>query len=322
MTSIDSYLSKVLANAFNHEYPSGAELRDEFRVSGMPYCPILRAFDVAGGEGETRAFEADFYFGAGNSIHANLQHHLPLIKKYGRDVFGDWECESCGKKWSWCKNPSRSKAKCCENHKVAYREVEISYTHNGVTISGHIDLMLWPEEFGLIVLDFKSMGNKYYEQPHYTKYLPFAKNVAQIEMYCLLLNLAKSLKVKAYSLVYIGRDWPSKMQKKKFKYPHVIRTKVWTPKREKQLLEYLHRVMDGRAGQAKLKKINNSEVKAKAAIDIIVANRPCQRYSDYHINMDAAFFGAEKCPNLELCCGDKSGLKDIKKQLFKAWKAS
>lgn len=322
---IKKHVSQVIVDTTTVEV-EGTAVRDEFRVSGLPYCSIKRVTERAP---EGRAFASSFYFEVGTAIHELYQWAMPH-SKYGGEVFGNWNCtrEGCknhvpnstdkngrvhhGAHWRLCTNPGNV---CSCGAPVAYVEVELKYRN----LSGHIDKMLMTPH-GLVIVDYKTCGQKYVEEKRYQGYLPFAKNVEQIETYCALMWRLHRLRVVAYVLVYVGRDRPFTQKWGSDEPPkpnHVPIFVEWTAEKTRKKLEWIKQQSAARRAQVAFDRAG-SLPEAKAAAAKMFELRPCQRRTDFHNKMSAAFF-REECPLLNLC--SKNNEAAVVKKLVKFWKA-
>lgn len=243
-------------------------VRDEFRVSSFPYCPILNATSDKERFG---SFTMDYYTEVGTAVHLLYQRYLGA-----RDTArGNWKCKKCGLLHG--EGPIAQPLKCtnCKSKKFTYEEVTFHYKG----LSGHLDFL---EYFGKmkIAYDFKTTGAKYVENKFYNKFLPTPKHIWQLEMYCALLWLIYKVKVDYYNIIYINRDAPFDPKKTKGVF---------------YIVEFTEEMRNRRIKQIEL-AVKGREAFKAGSVKGIIKNKPCKSRTDYlNIGMGDSFFGKE-CP--------------------------
>lgn len=196
----------------------------KLRVSGFPYCGLKHAYETLD---EVKAEEGDamqaFYCGVGTAAHLVFQRWLGAR---GR-IYGDWKCRNpkCG----FVKPLSRKNVcpKC--GSEMLYEELTVRY---GKHVSGHVDGVFRASDGKIYVIDYKTSSTKVIYGQAKNPTFPYAKNKAQIESYCVLIEEVFNIRIEGWLLLYIARDNP-----KVFK----IVGDDLSEKRKQKLLGYIKR---------------------------------------------------------------------------------
>jgi hypothetical protein len=167
----------------------------EFRPSALPYCPV-----VALGEANTIPLKwgEDFFFSSGNAAHTLYQKWLPQTG-WGKYLWGNWLCGNCNTE---IKHSYRVNCPNCSSPHLLYQEIELSFTHNNVTMLGHIDLIFWLPNGLIIIIDIKTVRESRLDG----KGLPFSKHLHQIFTYSFLFERNFNAKVAGIVLAYVPRE--------------------------------------------------------------------------------------------------------------------
>jgi hypothetical protein len=320
-------LEKLLQATANYKYESPA--KQDFRVSSLPYCGIL---DYIADPSKADSFDYgfDFYVKIGTAVHEILQSIMPRLKVKGVKIFGSWKCghshtkidedgntvvTHCGHRKEWQFQPDDMK--CPKNGcpgTLIYDELELLDVSNGVTLSGHIDMLI---EVTVIkngksvayyhILDFKTTGNALFDRPaaYVNKYYPSKKYLVQIETYATLLWRLKKIRVRKYSIVYVAREKPlnSKGQLNCHLFTYDFTKDTYRKNR--------FRLEEASISRALVLQLNGLlSLKEKLPlIDQLIEHKPCKDSDSYLESMDAKFYKG-RCPLYENeCCFKKKKLK-------------
>lgn len=172
--------------------------KNEFRCSGLPFCPVRWLAQELDPEPFKATFGFDYYTSVGTTMHKIFQKWLARTS----GLFGNWECHKCKTKetlkWSPVHCPTCNKF-------MEYEEVEIVEPTTGLT--GHVDGITRCEvgSDDLLVFDWKSIGIRGLKDDE----LPYSYNVQQINSYGVLLRRLFDLPIKEIGLVYVARDNPT-----------------------------------------------------------------------------------------------------------------
>lgn len=278
--------------------------KDEFRTSAQPVCSLLRLLNGCP-EGE-ESFQGDFYFRSGDAIHEVFQTHMPLADLKGARVWGQWRCRECK---HTTERPDFKPLRCdacgADGEHLRYHEVTVGWSRRGwngagpdpAALSGHIDMILWVPNVGWILVDFKSTGVHYFEESRYARYLPFRKNVLQVESYCAMLRRCWDIDVCGYALVYFCRDQRGKMTGEGDAARNVVswRRRVcaatWDDEVRAHREEWLNRIVEARVHEMRVREAVGEADGPSAwrAADSLIQHRPCQAPSDYDAYMSAGW---------------------------------
>lgn len=283
-----------------------------FRVSSLPYCPLIHVINAVNNPERRVEFESGFYFHMGHAIHSlwqtTGQHVLP------DNLVGDWRCQRvlktsvknnteithrCSTMAKFCTlNEAAANTPCPHGHKscrdqLAYSELELAW--RGMT--GHTDFMYrWPKrKNSYSLVDIKTTGNFLFDA--YKKavefgYYPSKKYIEQLETYCIILEHHYKIRIEDYSIAYqarekatqIGRDKKTALRIFTFKLTDQIRRKrLKNMRRYRRGFDVANKWLAAR-GRARSKL-------TEQLYDI----RPCHRHKDYHETMAWAFFDSRPC---------------------------
>jgi len=274
------------------------DLHNSFRVSSLPYCPIMDLYNRAK-EKEARPFDdypSSFYFRVGTAIHELIQEALSSLDSKGDTKWipiGSWECTKC-KKIIGELEPCPKVCKCGSR---SFSYVEAQFNWKGLT--GHCDYIVYiPSLKGYILFEFKSKGSKKVETG---LYLPDAKHHHQAQTYSWMMQkhlkkIGSDRKVLGYGIIYIGRDGPYFYKIGSGKVlQHKICAYEWTKSmaaiRKKQLLLAL------RGRRALESAIKGGHIKN------MIGYKPCSSIEDYYNNgQHDPYIGAWSEDGKEVMC--------------------
>lgn len=313
----------------------------EFRVSGLPFCPLLAGLSPLDG---MDVYREHFYFDIGTAMHSLFQKWMARSVS-GAAMWGDWECG--------CKRKKRDKegrflpvheivhdirpdGKCPGGKEWYYREVEVQYGN----LKGHIDLM-WRVPGGYmdgkllkpwyIVWDWKSTeidkedpktgkkrkqkkvgwGTTYSPIQDPDDRYPIPSNVVQISTYCTILRAKMGINVGGWALVYADRSKPIT----RHEHMHIV-SHAWTAK-DQELWEA--RTDMACKGAPHALKAVDLRLKGKplplTLLKSMVATRPCRRAIDHDGYMKADFHyeDVKECPHKGICCSGKGSDEQVTK---------
>lgn len=290
----------------------------EFRVSSMPYCPVLDFLTVidpntphglqnieSGDEPSVVAdFSSDFYFSLGHGVHKVLQDWASRNPTLRGLVYGNWACvlsncpqakfnqlgERIHHRLSMQYYPTDRCAGCtnkeCGVLPRQWEYVEISFSFGDPVLSGHMDLL----SFNPITSRFrgweaKSTNSQLWRRNSTEAFFPSPAHIIQIEDYCTLLHLIYGIDVEAYTIVYLGRERAGMVKSftRTFELP-------MRDVRQKQL----EQAVKGRKAVVALLK-SGKVTEARQWAEKVLATKPCVTRSEYSSYMHAAFFGTDAC---------------------------
>lgn len=172
--------------------------KNEFRCSGLPFCPVKWLAQELDPEPFKASFGFDYYTTAGTAMHKVLQKWMGRMN----GLLGDWKCHKCKTEVSMAWSPQYCPT--CNKY-MEYEEVEVKEPETG--LSGHIDGITRCEAASddLLVFDYKSIGVRGLAQDE----LPYPYNIQQINAYAVLLKRLLGLPIKEMGLIYVARDNPT-----------------------------------------------------------------------------------------------------------------
>lgn len=314
-----------------------------FRVSSLPFCPILHLYEQQEftGEPDQIAFRAGHYFRIGHAVHDNYQ--FTSLNALKTEVIGDYSCDrilktevigdtvvthKCNRLIKFCtpeealKHPCPHRFNSCAEF-MRYSELEFKYRG----ISGHCDWVLKQPDgfaskvnkktgkrvkvplFKWHVADFKTTGESLFVNPQYcikSGNYPSKKYIEQIETYCAFIEHFHKVKISTYTIAYVSRDRPLHDNKSKSLYTF---TYAWTAERRKNRRKTLATYFKQyEQVQEFLKTLS------KGIFSELVDGRPCHTEKEYQSKMKSHFFGKEECPLKDICL--KCSAKETKKKLW------
>jgi len=278
--------------------------RTEFRVSSLPYCPLLTLVDNKSEEKAYEEYESNFFFSVGTALHE-------LFQKFARDakdvtLVGNWKCTKllstkydsnppsethtkCVQEYDFCSHEAVQKKHSCP-HKLKdcspslFQYVEITLTYNG--LSGHIDL-IFKINGKYILVDIKTTSGYLFDYPDKAiarGWYPSLKYWEQISTYSVLVEKTRNIKIDSYAILYISRERTSNKRK-----GHMIFARKLTQEERIGRTKKLEKqIKNNQLVQKYLKKNSSKTIKA------IWENRPCQTKKDYKNEMAYKFFN-ETC---------------------------
>jgi hypothetical protein len=303
-------ISKLLSLVIKNERPAPHK-KPEFRMSKMPICGLLHTIEELEGKSAKIQYSTDFFTSIGDAIHETLQQHFPLTKDVSQYVFGNWKCNNpkCEKydkvvKFR-CTTPEKLKCPKCSKRSLEYSELKINY--KGVT--GHIDLILLIDGV-FYLLDFKTTSEYNVKNP--SRYLPYPKNVIQIESYLVPLQEQFDIKISHYILFYISRN-STESESKWIKSDDFVPIGVEVTD---AIYQRRKKHLDAVAKQKNLveKFLNDPN---KKRLRKLSDARPChskEQYKDKKTGMSHAFFSKQECIYFEKgsCFSDDKLVKPAK----------
>ncbi len=293
IAKIEGYITDALMEMSTAEETQPTSQR-EFRASGLPFCPILSFLKSP----RTESYGSTHYTSTGTAIHLTVQTWLAKTKLSSRHLFGNWLCTGCGDKKSMCKKPQpcpckSSRSLVSEFHRRMrpfwmYEEIEFEWRG----MSGHCDMVYWPEPDFAFVGDFKTTDlvkkkqSSFFDpaKPSSPTYIP------QIRTYCTILDLQYSVPIRGWSLINLNRAAPYK----KPSDAHLL-TSIWDHKKSVRWDRILELASKNNKRLTKLEQAIEAEDsgRARELLTNIVVNRPCTTQKEYNQWMAYAFFKGE-----------------------------
>ena len=250
----------------------GYSKTSDFRVSGLPMCPIRTLLFNEKGD----SYGMDFYTSIGTAVHETIQKWLSL-GNFQNNIFACWKVKETGEILGPCFKKDIPKE--YHNYTIEYEEITITYRG----LSGHVDLVIeiFPGQY--MVVDFKTtdLQSKKRQFPLWqNKYPASRSSIIQISTYSTLLRKLFGLNIVAWSLVYIDRG---KKIDTANDYHKV--TRPWTPRKHKNMLKLINQACENDARFRKLDKLlkdsDDFNPKAVKLLKEIVINRPCVDEESY-----------------------------------------
>jgi hypothetical protein len=296
-------LAKIIAQGWKEldTYVDNLPNLFEFRPSMLPYCAVVA---LAEEPIVPLKWGKDFFFNSGTANHNLYQSWLPKLS-WGKYLWGNWQCSECS---TWTYHSYRKACPNCGNFNLAYREIEISFTHNGVTMVGHIDLVYWVPEQLPIIIDIKTARENRLDGNG----LPFASNLHQIFAYCFLFEKNFNVTVSGIVLAYVPREIYS------LEYDDFNASPtgyLWGAKYSDKIREMtetrLHKSFNGRNAELFIRQ-NGFNLSAAQAL---LKSRPCVTLRDYRDWEDSDMNC--KCPHWvgDHCGANVAAIKELTSNL-------
>ncbi len=269
--------------ALGHGSVTEAPRKPQFRVSSLPFCPILYAHGQFKAEPRRMTYKDQFYFDIGHALHRLWQRSMVQSPIYGERVYGRWKCARCQKPYSEnlaCFRPA-STPRCCNWSYWEYEELELEWGG----LSGHPDLFVRYDE-GWAIHEFKTTSYAILSSAtRRHKTLPFVKHFVQADSYAYLTPklYPDTGRVTEVVITYGSRENPDPA--KFFRFPYAFTDALYDSTRER-----LYREREGYAMAQDWLAKPESERRLKA----LVAARPCHSKEQYEERMDKSRF--DKCP--------------------------
>lgn len=300
----------------------------KFRVSSLPYCPILHVLDVVENPDRKIPFESGFYFHIGHAIHNIYQtvarHTLP------DNFIGDWRCtrvlntnptktsntvQYCNRVAGFCSARKALKANCPHGHNdchryLTYQELQVAE----LDVTGHTDLLYRSRPKRYHLVDIKTTSSFLFESPKRAVsygYYPSEKYIEQIQTYLVLLERQYKIRIVDYTIAYQGREKALAIGRDKNPALRLFSYKA-TNRMRRKILRNLKRYQ-------RLFNIANVWLLAKATkrkryTDKLYQARPCHRSKDYHEKMASRFMSNEPCKyHVNQMCYNGKMLKTLQK---------
>jgi hypothetical protein len=290
----------------------------DFRVSGLPICPIRTLLYNERSE----SFSMSFYTSIGTAVHETAQKWL-AVGNFSDKIYSCWKAVETGEIIGPCFKKDLPKN--WDNYTVEYEEITILY--NG--LSGHVDLVLEIMPGKFMVVDFKTTdleGKKRRGGNWRNQYPASRSSIIQISTYSTLLREIFGLNIVAWCLVYVDRG---KVIRTRNDYYKVMRP--WNKTKHTHMLEMLDRacVNDKRFRKLDklLKESTSFNEQAVKLLKKMVIERPCIDEESYNEWIDYKFYkgggatpeaGVVKgCCELKQYClaGSKTAYKAITRRL-------
>lgn len=269
----------------------------QLRGSSLPICILLHAHDLVKPHERPTDSRLEHYSIQGTVFHEWYQKKLMHSKKWGKFVFGDFECANCeddkSRKEKYvpyrfqCRPSDFKTHECpqCGNKGLRYRELEGKYKG---TIGIHVDMVLkFPGE-KFWVLEFKTTG-RYQIDDVALKFKP--KHFHQASTYPVILNEVFGIMPEKFFIGYVNRDAPqfSKTAKRQHRW-FSFKTDSFAEIRKAQLDKIT------RGERARKRYFADPTLENLKKLDDC---RPCKSLSDYEkplIGMKDRFESSESCP--------------------------
>lgn len=258
--------------------------QSEFRISGMPYCPIRKLlFSKPGNE----SFSMEFYTSIGTAVHETIQKWATVSDEARPRIYSCWKIKETGEVIGPCFYEDIPKK--YANYTIEYEEITILY--NG--LSGHVDLVIEILPGKFIVIDFKTSNltrNKLREPYTWRNKYPASKSsIIQISSYSSLLTQEFGLNIVGWCLIYVDRGDVISNNESYYKV-----LKPWNKKKTKKFMKFIDQACANNTMLTKLNKIMDKadgySSKAETLLNKIVKNRPCVDEHTYDSFMGLGFY--------------------------------
>jgi hypothetical protein len=273
---------------------SKTEYREpRFRVSALPFCPILYA-----GQGPWSSvdYRAGHIFAMGTAIHELIQTFL-ANGAHSAELYGDWICTGCNTVKRSCVKP-KVECKCgVVGAAWKYQELEVVFRN----LKGHVDTILQVvkvkgQKPRMIVVDYKT--TEFYNGVKNTRKFPVPPNVVQISAYCAILAKVYKLPIDGWALIYTDRTKAVAGAN----HFHVV-AKEWRKKDTNLWVNRLRKFDESYPDAQKAYSIRQKgKTIPRELLTSLVEKRPCKSATDYETIMSPAFYYADgPCPLKESC---------------------
>lgn len=282
---------------------------NKFRISALPFCPLLHVMAELDNPQRKIEFESGFYFKVGHAVHDLWQ----TVAKYSLpDKFiGDWRCgrvlttvdKSHAAQLTVCNRVTHFSSFNAASNKVCPHQLKNCAPHltyqelqmQELDLSGHTDFLLHYKgrHYGLV--DFKTTSSFLFDKPKIAVnmgYYPSEKYINQIRNYLILLERKYNIIIDDYTIAYQAREKALQIGRNKNSAIRIFSYRA-TNKMRRQILRDLHR-------QQGMFNIAQKWLQAKDRSKItteLYESRPCHRARDYVEKMKFGFFGKEQCPH-------------------------
>jgi len=266
----------------------------QLRGSSLPICILLHAHDLLKPHVRPKPARLDQYSEFGTAAHNLFQKKVMQSKKWGKYLFGDWECKNikCEKiiYRFQCRPADWATHKCtCGTVGLKYRELEGFY--KGV-LGIHVDMVLKFKGDVFWVTEYKTTGSFKIKDPK-MDFKP--KHFFQASSYPIILEDVFGIKAQKFFIGYVNRDAPqfsatAQRQHKFFSFD--CNTELMKKRREQ-----LDRLVEGE--KARKAYFENPTVKNLKKLDSL---RPCKCKADYFeplMGMHGKYEPSESCPFLK-----------------------
>lgn len=285
----------------------------QLRGSSLPICILQHAHSILDPHVRPKLAKLDQYSEFGTAAHNLFQKKFMQSKRWGKFLFGDYECPKCEKVYyKKCNRPNNYLThKCkCGHVGLRYKELEGKYKN---TIGVHVDTVLKFSNNRYWVIEYKTTGSfkirdekmKYKNKHHH-----------QASSYPIVLEDVFNITPERYFIIYVNRDAPqqSKTSQRQHRvFPFKTNTSTITRRKEQ-----LDKIVE--AEKARVKYFKNPTLKNLRKLDDL---RPCKSLEDYEeplFGMQDKYESGESCPYIKkgVCgCFQTSKLSTAAKELHK-----
>ena len=313
--------------------------KPEFRVSSLPYCPLLHALDKVKYDDKIKkdVFEEvkhtdAFYFDQGHALHSLWQRSSAY--SVPTELIGDWQCnhllcektkdnkviqERCNRHLTFRSAKEMQTATCPHGKKDCtasqiYSELEFEWFGLTAHSDGLFREKISKKKYNFHLVDWKTTSLFLFDNQKRAismGYYPSKKYLEQLESYCVLLEVKYKIKISTYTIAYISRDRSEHKKGKpalklfSYKFTDAIRA---TRLKKMEMHRSRYRVF--------LRTMKNP---TKKTIKKLYESRPCHTQAKYANNMAFKFF--DKCEfaggNPHISCLNGTMLKYLNKKLLK-----
>lgn len=334
--NVERAIAKIVAGDYPHDRgPDRYQITfhpnnlGRFRVSSLPYCPILHV-EAELAEGHSRIpFESGFYFHAGHAVH----HLYQAIAKHAipNKFIGDWRCSRilqqnsrdnsdqlrlCNRVVPFTSFAKAAQAVCPHGKQncggfLEYQELQL----NDLDVSGHTDFLLHQAGRHYSLIDFKTTGSFLFDKPKIAiklGYYPSEKYLHQIENYAIMLERQYKIIIDDVTIAYQAREKATQIGRSK-----LPAQRLFTYRHSNKIRR---RSVRNLRGYRQAYRVANKWLQAKDRKSItpqLLAARPCHRALDYVNKMAWGFFSREPCPHHQAgaCYGQRPKIAKIIRKL-------
>jgi len=275
----------------------------KFRVSSLPYCPLLHVIGKIENPDRKIPFESGHYFHMGHAAHQLWQ--TVARYKLPDNFIGDWQCTRqlhcaatttaitatiCNRVVNFCSFNQATKQACphklrnCSRY-LNYKELEIEF--HGMT--GHTDMLIKQGKYYSLI-DIKTTSDFLFLEPKKAisyGYYPSKKYLEQISVYCVMLERKYKIKIKDYTIAYVARNKALFVGRDNCRALRLFSNRL-TDSIRKSRLKRMH------IYQKQFTIANNwleaAPVTRRKLTQNLFASRPCHRSKDYFEKMAHGFF--------------------------------
>ncbi len=314
-TKIEKRMSDIFTDVMTQDEEE--DYTPQLRGSSLPICILLHAHALLDPHVRIQEARLKHYAKQGTAFHELFQDNFMRSKKWGKYLYGDFECPKC--ETVYYKNCTRPKdylthvCKKCGNKGLRYRELEGKY--KGV-IGVHVDTVLrFPKEDW--VVEYKTTGTFNLKDE---KMSCKNKHHHQASSYPVVMEDVFGIVPKRYFVIYVNRDAPqhSKTSLRQHRVFPFKTDAAIVRKRKEQLDNTV------KAEKQRIKYFNNPTIANLKKLDSF---RPCKSKEDYfepRVGMNDKYEKGQFCPFVKKgeCACFSEGLSKAAKDLHKKVKAN